>query len=166
MASKPQIETKDVVEKKEIEIEMPLKGDIDRVDLRQDEGSEFSVPRHLSPGTPGWDMYIRDLKFMEEPVTFMIAEGNKKEDEPVVPCGVNGENRFIERGKPYTLPRKFLNVLIVNVDEVSTVQTEDPDTKVQITNVKKARSLKYPVQILKDSEIGHKWFIWKCNQGI
>lgn len=157
---KVQIETKDVAHESEIDVEMPLQGEVDRKDLQR----ELEVPRHLAPGSVGGADYMRDLKFMEEPVEFMIAPAFDPSEEPVISCGVNGQNKILERNKPYTLPRKFVNVLIVLQDRIDTVVEEDPKTRVQVTKTVVTRSLKYPIQLLQDTKLGHDWFKWKCQQ--
>lgn len=50
-------------------------------------------------------------KFMAQGVVIMINETTDKNAPPVVPCGVNGDFRWLPRGVKVRVPRKFVEVL-------------------------------------------------------
>lgn len=104
--------------------------------------------------------YVSDLKFMEDILTVSVAETNDKNAENPVPCGVNGEIRWLDRGKDYKLARKFVDSLIKREDRIETENYSD-DKGVDQTRVKKIPSLKYPLSILHDpaGDTGRRWFL-------
>lgn len=101
--------------------------------------------------------YARDLRFMEEPVTFILANTNNKNDPNPILVGVNGEERVIWRSQVYTLARKFLNTLFETVHEMSTQQYQDQNGVTQ-TRFVRTVSPAYSVSVMQDTPDGRKWF--------
>ncbi len=120
--------------------------------------------RFLAPGTKGGDLYSKEIAFMEEKVTFMIAETTDKTAEIVVSVSVNCETKLLERGKPYTLPRKFLNALIARKGEVATENYKDKDG-VDQTRTRIKYMPVHAITVLDDPSgaNGRAWFEWQCR---
>jgi len=132
-------------------------------DTSKDFETDISLPKHLRLGTPGGDMYLKELKFFEEPVSFMIGDSMDPNDEKVVQVAVNCESYSFERNKVYTVPRKIVNGLLVRSDRVETVNYKDTNG-VDQTKIQRRLALKYPIQIVEDkSPMGMAWFKWQCE---
>ena len=97
--------------------------------------------------------------FMEEKVTFMIAQSDDEHAIDPVPCGVNGVHKYFKRGVEYREPRKFIDSLIKVAFRVKTINYEDKNGVYQ-TKLEKAPVLAYPIQILNDPSgiKGQRWF--------
>lgn len=130
--------------------------DIDRPDLAVVTDDTLASP-HVAE-------YIKDLKFMEDILTIQIADTNDKNAERVVPCGVNGEVKFLERGKELKIARKFVDSLIKVEDRIETEQYKDKNG-VDQTRVNKTPALKYPLSIIHDpaGDLGRRWFQHQCR---
>lgn len=101
--------------------------------------------------------YARDLHFMEQEVTFILANTNNKNDPNPIMVGVNGEERVIWRSQSYTLARKFLNTLFETVHEMGTQQYQDNNGVTQ-TRFVRTVSPAYSVTVMQDTPEGRKWF--------
>lgn len=116
--------------------------------------------------------YLNDLKFMEEILTISISLTNDKNAERVVPCGVNGEVKHLERGKAHKIARKFVESLIKVEDRVETEQYKDA-SGIDQTRIIKIPALKYPLSIHHDpsnertlpngKRVGDAWFEHQCS---
>jgi hypothetical protein len=156
--AKPVITTDDLDTVMRSEMEFDDKNNVNIV-----SAEDLTTPRHLAPGTPGGDLFMKELAFFEEPVTFMVLQSSDPNDEAIVPASVNCDTKYIERGKEYTLPRKFLNVLIARSTRVDTENYKD-NKNLDQTRIVKTFSLKYTIQIIKDANpMGMKWFKWQCE---
>lgn len=120
--------------------------------------------RFLAPGTKGGDLYAKEIAFMEEKVTFIIAETTDKTAEPIVTVSVNCETKFLERGKPHTLPRKFLNALIARKGEVETENYKDKND-VDQTRTRTKFTPVHVISLVEDPSgaNGRAWFEWQCR---
>ena len=109
--------------------------------------------------SPAVAEYVKDLKFMEDIVTFFIGESTDKNAENPVPAGVNGAVRLFTRGVEYKVQRKFIDSLIKREDQVKTVNYKDSEG-VDQTKVEKVPAMKYALSIIHDpaGDLGRRWF--------
>ena len=102
--------------------------------------------------------------FMEEPLTFTIAETDDPNAPNPVSAGVNGAVKHFTRGEVYTAPRKFVDSLIKVTWRVKTINYED-ENKVMQTRIERVPAMVYPVQIMHDpsgmgqNDRGRRWFL-------
>lgn len=130
--------------------------DIDRPDLITVTDDTLQSP-HVQE-------YIKDMKFMEDQITFVVQETTDPNAETVVSCGVNGERKDFVRGKEYKAARKFVDSLIKKNTSVKTQQYKDGDGLDQTKMVTTA-ALVYPISIISDpaGETGRRWFKHACE---
>lgn len=155
MARRPQIQSSDVgmPEDREVDIGISKPLDDDLIYIAQDgDLKDERIAAALKEE--------RDMKaFMEQKVTFLIAETDDENAPNPVSCGVNGVTRTFWRGKEYTDKRMFIDSLIKVVRKVKTVNFKNSDgvddTKMEVRSV-----LAYPLQILDDpaGDLGRRWF--------
>lgn len=120
---------------------------------------ELAVVTDEDMDKPHVKEYARDLAFNEDKITFTIGMDNNPNAEDPVPCGVNGEYKYLKRGVKHTLPRKFVDSLI------KTTQTVKPETYEDANGLKQTRlktkfTAVYPISIHHDpaGEVGVRWF--------
>lgn len=90
------------------------------------------------------------LKFNEEPVTIHLHESTDPNADNVVPVGVNGEMRWLQRGREFTLARKFVERLaLARPSSIQTYETRDFDGNRAI-GIRKHTALKYPFSVIRD----------------
>lgn len=113
--------------------------------------------------SPHVQEYIKDLQFMEDPITFLIGDTTDPNAERVVSCGVNGERKDFVRGQEYKAARKFIDSLIKKNTNVKTQQYKDMDGVDQTKFVTNG-ALVYPISIIHDpaGETGRRWFQHAC----
>lgn len=155
MARRPQIQSSDVgmPEDREVDIGISKPLDDDLIYIAQDgDLKDERIAAALQEE--------RDMKaFMEQKVTFLIAETDDENAPNPVSCGVNGVIRTFWRGREYTDKRMFIDSLIKVVRKVKTVNFKNSDgvddTKMEVRSV-----LAYPLQILDDpaGDLGRRWF--------
>jgi hypothetical protein len=100
--------------------------------------------------------YMADLQFNEEIVEITIAEDNS--EFPVDPVWVscNGKEKFIYRGEPTKIARKFVECLCNPLVRVSTKQKKN-NLGEDETDIVQSRSLQYPFQIIDPNPKGKAW---------
>lgn len=110
--------------------------------------------------------YNAYLAFFEQPVTFVVNESEDQNAPKVVSTGNNGVVHFLERGKQYTLPRKFIDSLINVVHKITTQTYKDAEGLEQ-TRMIKTPTAAYSVSIIHDpaGSQGHRWFMHKLQHG-
>lgn len=101
--------------------------------------------------------YARDLAFMEQKVTFILANTNNKNDPNPILLGVNGEQKVVWRGKPYTMARKFLNTMFETISDYTTQQYRDEKGMDQ-TRFVRTVSPAFSISLMNDSPEGRLWF--------
>ncbi len=100
--------------------------------------------------------YMSDLAFNEEIVEITIAEDNS--EFPVDPVWVscNGREKFIYRGEPTKIQRKFVECLCNPMVRISTKQKKNSLGEDE-TEIQQHRSLQYPFQIVDPNPKGKAW---------
>lgn len=151
---RPQITTKDVAPtiKNDVDLASTIAfDDIERPDL--------AIATDTSMQDPVTLRYAKDLAFMEEEVTFMVAKTHDKSAADPLVVGVNGQNRVIKRGERYTMARKFLNAMISTFTDVDTHEYVDKNGLSQ-TRVETVTNPSLQIQVLNDpaGQIGMEWF--------
>lgn len=127
---------------------------------------ELAVVADEDMNSPGVAEYTRYIAFFEEPVTFVVAESEDPNAPKTVTTGNNGVVHFLERGKQYTLARKFVDSLI-NVVYRITTQTYKDENNLDQTRLIKTPTTAYNISILNDpsGEQGRRWFLHKIQHG-
>lgn len=100
--------------------------------------------------------YMAEVSFMEEPVTIRIERSAEKFAPQLLDFYVNGKVEWIPVGRPWTLRRKYVEVIARSQPydvRTTTVKHEDrEENKIQRFNV-----TKYPFSIIQDSPRGMQW---------
>ena len=99
------------------------------------------------------DDYYKELQFMEEMVTIRLEPSSEKNAPSVIDVYVNGRPEWIPVGKPFTLARKYVEVLArakpievqTSHDTPETSMNGDPQNRV----VRTIRS-KHPFSVIND----------------
>lgn len=132
--------------------------DIERPDLAVVTGEDLKSPNVAK--------YAEDLAFMEEEVTFIIGAGNDN-DPIVIPVGVNGDLKYLNRGVEHTLPRKFLNELLSSAHSSVNTENYDDSEGAKQTRITKRTQHSYSVSMVKEpsAEKGWAWFRAKQAYG-
>jgi len=91
-------------------------------------------------------------KFMNDPLVVLIHEDKDKNAPPMVPCGINGDRRWLPRGIKIRLQRKFIEVLAQSQEtHFETVTNPNPnDDNERITKTRTAQS--YGFSVIKDPD--------------
>lgn len=127
---------------------VPVTGDIDRTDFR--DNFEIIDPAKFTNDE-------ESFKFMHEKIEVQLNPGVAA-DEQTVQVTVNGVNQFFIRGAKQWVKRMFVNVLAgAKTEHISTVSFKDAlgndGTKIQKTSV-----LKYPFTVITDKNPkGREW---------
>lgn len=159
--TRPQIKSNDV-ESPSI-IERDLSSDLDYEGIQAAPIQDEASLKRLDD-----DRRLR--AFMEEPVTFQIAEVDDPNAPDPVPCGVNGVHKHFRRGETYTVPRKFIESVLKISWKVKTIMFKDKDG-VDQTRVEQTPSMVYPISILHDpsgmgpNDNGRRWFLHQQRNG-
>lgn len=156
MQKRPQIQSSDADLPESREIDLSSDSPLDNEEL------------HLMTGVSMEDERVKNiiseekamLDFMEEKVTFMIAETSDKNAPNPVAAGVNGVHKHFTRGIVYTEARKFIDSLIKVTFAIRTIPYEDAN-KIYQTKVETVPSMVYPIQIMNDpsGQRGNRWFL-------
>lgn len=151
-----------------------MKGAVSTSDIREEvlENSATASLNHLVDSTilrPAVDEedvvlvagglkkeYLARLAFNEEIVEITIAEDNS--EFPVDPVWVscNGKEKFIYRGEPTKIARKFIECLCNPLVRVNTKQKKN-NLGEDETEIVQSRSLQYPFQIVDPNPAGRAW---------
>lgn len=148
MASKTELNTNDLPQK---ESKIDLNADVSVI--RQDE----SV---ITEQTDFNKQYFDELKFMEEKLTIRIERMNDKNAPKVVDVSVNGRTEFIPVGEPFTIARKYVEVLARSKsDNIETIDAS-MDYANSANQIRKISAQKYPFSIVSDpNPLGAEWFM-------
>lgn len=101
--------------------------------------------------------------FMEEPVIISINETTDEKAPPVVFVGVNGDQRWLPRGVPIRLPRKFVERLAQSAERSYTTKKIAANDESDNERPAKTKSTQaYAFSILQDSnpnkKLARRWF--------
>jgi hypothetical protein len=125
------------------------------------EQGEVVVETNLS----GINKKAAMLKFMEEPVTIIIAEASDKNAEKAVFCKVNGRgpgpggSPWLPRNMEITIPRKYVEVLArARPVRVQSVEKVNNETGERYMEQNKSSSDRYPFSVVQDANpAGREW---------
>ena len=143
------IDTNDLQVGQEQSFDIPITGDIDREDFRD----QFETV-----DTPEWQDKARILAFMEEPVKIRISPETSPNAEQIFQVSVNGVNQFFVRDTIQTVKRKFVEVLARARPETLSTPEYIDSTGNRATRIHKTYGLRYPFSVLHDpNPDGHVW---------
>lgn len=127
-----------------------------------DAGSEYLGQAHAGvigeiSGVAGIDVIDKPMPkeafemeaFMNEPVTIIVNPSQDPEDPKLVQVGVNGVNQFIPRGEPFTVKRKYVEVL-ARAKRTDFQQTLDERLGEAMNQLRSMHSLRYPFSVIED----------------
>ena len=108
--------------------------------------------------------------FMQEPVTISINESADEKAAPVVYVCVNGDERWLPRGVPLRLQRKFVEILAQsNERRFMTGKINASDDTDNERPVKSKLTQGTPFAVLKDSNpdgrLARRWLLRVTKQG-
>lgn len=96
-------------------------------------------------------------KFMQEPVTVMIADSNDENDTELVQVSVNGNRQFFQRGRPQEVKRYFVERL-ARAKRTSYTQNLDERQGEGMNNMVPRHALRYPFTVIEDKNPkGGEW---------
>lgn len=159
---RPQIQSSDAQLPQSRQIDLSSDGPLDDDELHLVVGESMEDERVKNLLKEEADMRA----FMEEKVTFMIAETSDKNAPNPVVAGVNGVQKIFTRGIQYTEARKFIDSLIKVTFGVKTINHTDEKGLYQ-TKLETVPSMVYPLQILNDpsGKRGNAWFMHQQKNG-
>lgn len=92
--------------------------------------------------------------FMEEAVVIQINETTDEKASPIVFVGINGDQRWLPRGVPIRLPRKFVERLAQSAERsFATPKIAANDNSDNERPVKIKSTQAYPFSVLRDSHV-------------
>lgn len=102
--------------------------------------------------------------FMEEEIVLLMHPTSDLNAEPFVPVGCNGEQIWLPRGVPISIPRKFVESLTGLQVTYRTERVQDPNAEegyVQRTRM----SMPYPFQVVTDRNPKGKAWLERVLRG-
>ena len=112
-----------------------------------------------SVDTPLQSDYYKELAFMEEPVTIRLEKSSEKNAPMLVDVHVNGRVEWIPVGRPYTVARKYVEVLArskpidIQTEHDSPMSGQDPQNRI----IRNTRTM-HPFSVVRDDN--PKGFDW------
>ena len=105
-------------------------------------------------------------KFMEEPVVIEILTTTDPNAPKAVFIGVNGDSRWLPRGMPLKLQRKFVERLAQAQEmRYETKRSKDPESDMGMDTLR-STAQSYQFSVLEDKNpIGRKWLLRVTRQG-
>ncbi len=88
-------------------------------------------------------------RFMAEPVTIMVHDSNDANDVDLVDVSCNGVHQFLERGRPQTIKRCYVERL-ARAKRTTYSQNLDDRLGEAMNNMKPRHALKYPFSVIED----------------
>ena len=124
------------------------------------DGSTLEVESDQSIETPASTEFSREMqeeKFMNEPVTILLAETSDENARPYADFSVNGRTMPILRGVPTTVRRMFVEAIARCKETKSSQKTYNPMEPDRITLVERTVPV-FPMEILEDKNPkGRAW---------
>lgn len=88
-------------------------------------------------------------RFMQDKLTILVSEGNGDYDKPYVQVGVNGEMKYIPRGKECLVARKFVERL-ARAKPTHFEQNTDPALGEGVNVMRQRHLMSYPFTVIHD----------------
>lgn len=105
--------------------------------------------------------------FMEQMLVIRIHSSSDKNAPPVVAVGVNGDTRWLLRGRKYKIERKFLECL-TKLDRTYTTEDNPDPRDLEGQHVRTHASQSYPFEVLYDPApkgMGQRWLERMLREG-
>lgn len=104
--------------------------------------------------------------FMQEPVMIQLHRSHEKNSYQMVPVGINGEEKWIPRGVPVILKRKFVERLAqAQSTSLTTVENTDKTSDSGYIN-RRTTGHDYPFDVIRDNNrLGRRWLQSMMKQG-
>lgn len=135
------------------------------------ESSYFMMARSGASIEPVYDYHgLKDIveyeKFMQEPLVIQLHTSNDPNAYPWVPLGINGEEKWIPRGIPVRLRRKFVERLAQA--QSTTYKTVENADKASDSGFVERRTTghDFPFDVIHDpNKLGRRWLQRMQKQG-
>lgn len=108
--------------------------------------------------------------FMEQPVEIEIAESTDQKASPLVYVAINGDARWLPRGVPLRIPRKFVERLAQSSERsfTTTRQNNGAEEGENERPAKVKNTQAYPFSVLRDScrdrALSRRWLVRMTKQ--
>lgn len=105
-------------------------------------------------------------KFMTDPIVIKIHTTTDKNASPVIPVGINGDQKWLPRGVPIRVPRSFVERLAQSqTTAYKTVENPDKASDSGMLN-KSTTAHEFPFDVIQDpSRYGGRWLKRMMKQG-
>ena len=98
---------------------------------------------------PGAMKKADELAFMEEKIVIVISESTDANAEDPVPLGINGRMKFVFRGQPTIIQRKYVERL-AKAKTTSYKQDLNKTDPVEFNKLVSRRAHQYPFAVIRD----------------
>jgi hypothetical protein len=144
-----ELNSADIAPKQKKEIKLDLSTDLTQV--RQNEDI-------IVDGGAIDQSYIEALAFMEEPITIRLERTSEKNAPAFIDVGVNGRTEWLEKGKPVTIARKYVEVLArCKSDFIETVAPNAESGEI-VNRLMRNTTAKHPFTVISDpNPRGYDW---------
>ena len=126
-----------------------------------DEGSLDRVADQIVPvvDMPPMD-YVAELAFMEERITIKLHRGQEKNAPPFYDFYVNGRVEWVPVEEPYTLARKYVEVIARTQPYNVETKTGNANDERPANEIVRHQSAKHPFSVIRDpSPRGADWLM-------
>lgn len=137
------------------------------IDMMASNVAQMTLAGRLDPITTREFKDMVELEaFMETPVVIEINETTDVNAPPLVYVGVNGDARWLPRGVPIKLQRKFIERLAQAQEmRFSTVNNKDQDSD-QGMKVLRKTAQSYGFSVIRDDHpLGRRWLVRMQRSG-
>jgi hypothetical protein len=140
--------TSEITPKQKRDIKLDLNTDLTQVRQNEDIIVEGMVNKD----------YLDELAFMEEKVTIRLERTSEKNAPAFIDVGVNGRTEWLEKGKPITIARKYVDVLArCKSDFIETIAPNAESGEI-VNRLARNTTAKHPFTVIQDpNPRGYDW---------
>ena len=144
-----EIHSADIAPKQKREIKLDLDTNLTQVRQNEDiivEGGAINKD------------YLDELAFMEEKITIRLERTSEKNAPAFIDVGVNGRTEWLEKGKPITIARKYVDVLArCKSDYIETIAPNAESGEI-VNRLARNTTAKHPFTVVQDTNPrGYDW---------
>lgn len=144
-----ELNTADIAPKQKREIKLDLETDLTKV--RQNEDII------IAGGAIDMD-YLAELAFMEEKVTIRLERTSEKNAPGFIDISVNGRTEWMEKGKPISIARKYVEVLARCKSDMFETVAPNAESGEIINRLSRNTLQKHPFTVISDpNPRGYDW---------
>ena len=107
----------------------------------------------------GMDMeYLAELAFMEEKITIRLERTSEKNAPGFIDIGVNGRTEWLEKGKPISIARKYVEVLARCKSDMFETVAPNAESGEVVNRLSRNTLQKHPFTVIQDQNPrGYDW---------